>query len=188
MRRDKGRHEVVDANQRMYLTDNLIARIQTYAARKAPTSRNLRSFIDWITDHKPLTAEESTFLSHSDDFVALSDGQENGWLDGVVEDALNFCLPGNLMRKFFTSASLETRTDDSHLRLCSKRRIDAVVRLVLVVVTVGLLVGPSAVLFLVEGKNALKICLILVFTLLFAGALSLCTKARRHEMLAAAAT
>lgn len=62
------------------------------------------------------------------------------------------------------------------------------VRLVLVLMIVGLVVGPSAVLFLVPGQNTLKICLILLFTLLFAAAMSLCTKAKRHEMLAATAT
>ena len=54
--------------------------------------------MDWIQDHKPLTKEESTFLEHKDDYVALSDGQENGWLDGVVEDSLNWSLPSNIMR------------------------------------------------------------------------------------------
>ena len=63
-----------------------------------------------------------------------------------------------------------------------------VVRLVLVLTTVALLIGPSAVLFLVKGHGSLKICLILTFTLLFAAALSVCTKAKRHEMLAASAT
>ncbi|KAL8791924.1 MAG: hypothetical protein Q9195_005500 [Heterodermia aff. obscurata] len=168
--------------------DNVVSRIQTYVSLKNPSGRNVRSFIDWIQDHKPLTKEESSFLEHKDDFVALSDGQENGWLDGLVEDTLNFWLPDNLMRKIFTSSALSNRTDDQHLRLCSKRRIDLVVRLVLVLITVGLLVGPSAVLFLVSGKSSLKISLILVFTLLFAAALSVCTKAKRHEMLAATAT
>ena len=54
--------------------------------------------MSWIRDHKPLTQEESTFLEHKDDFIALSDGQENGWLDGLVEDSLNWCLPSNLMK------------------------------------------------------------------------------------------
>ena len=185
----------------------MVSRIQTYVSLKNPTGRNVRSFMDWIQDHKPLSKEESKFLEHQDDFVALSDGQENGWLDGMVEDTLNFCLPKNIMRvchhtfvrytaaqpsnlpqKFFTSSALSNRTDDEHLRLCSKRRIDLVVRLVLVIITVALLVGPSAVLFLVAGQSSLKICLILVFTLLFAAALSVCTKAKRHEMLAATAT
>ena len=79
-------------------------------------------------------------------------------------------------------------TDDHNLSLYSKRRIDMVVRLVLVLITVGLLVGPSAVLYFVTGQSALKICLIMIFTLFFAVALSVCTKAKRHEMLAATAT
>ena len=80
------------------------------------------------------------------------------------------------------------RTDDKYIDLYSKRRIDVVVRLVLVLITVALLVGPSAVLYFVAGQSPLKVCLIMVFTLLFAAALSVCTKAKRHEMLAATAT
>lgn len=54
--------------------------------------------MDWFQDHKPLSQEESTFMEHKDDFVAISDGQECGWLDGVVEDTLNICLPSKLMK------------------------------------------------------------------------------------------
>ncbi|KAF6240808.1 hypothetical protein HO173_001481 [Letharia columbiana] len=168
--------------------DGLVSRIKTYLSLRAPTSRNAKTFIDWIEDHKPLSPEESTFIQHKDDFVALSDGQECGWLDGMVEDGLSWCLPVKLMKKFFTSEEQTKKTDDDHLHLYSRRRIDIVVRLVLVLTTVGLLVGPSAVLYFVNGQSALKICLIMVFTLLFAAALSVCTKAKRHEMLAATAT
>lgn len=52
----------------------------------------------WIQDHKPLVQGELNFRKHKDDFVALADGQECGWLDGVVEDTLNWCLPNNLMK------------------------------------------------------------------------------------------
>ncbi|CAD6575582.1 MAG: hypothetical protein ASARMPREDX12_007384 [Alectoria sarmentosa] len=168
--------------------DELVSRIKTYLSFKAPTSRNSKTFINWIEDHKPLSTEESAFIHRKDDFVALSDGQESGWLDGIVEDGLTWCLPLKLMKKFFTSEEQIRKTDDDHLHLYSKRRIDIVVRLVLVLTTVALLVGPSAVLYFVTGQSALKICLIMVFTLLFAAALSVCTKAKRHEMLAATAT
>ena len=193
-------------------SDELVSRIKTYLSFKAPTSRNSKTFINWIEDHKPLSPEESAFIQRKDDFVALSDGQESGWLDGIVEDGLSWCLPLKLMKvwcrlspsndshcneralwrpppqKFFTSEEQIKKTDDDHLHLYSKRRIDIVVRLVLVLTTVALLVGPSAVLYFVTGQSALKICLIMVFTLLFAAALSVCTKAKRHEMLAATAT
>lgn len=65
---------------------------------KAPTSRNVKSFMTWIQDHKPLVLGELNFRKHKDDFVALADRQECGWLDGVVEDTLNWCLPSRLMK------------------------------------------------------------------------------------------
>ena len=78
--------------------DELVSRIKIYLSLKAPTSRNAKTFIDWIDDHKPLTPEESAFIHRKDDFVALSDGQECGWLDGIVEDGLTWCLPLRVMK------------------------------------------------------------------------------------------
>lgn len=94
----------------------------------------------------------------------------------------------NTLQKIFTSSEQLKKSDHSHLEFYSKRRIDIVVRFVLVLTTAALLVGPSAVLYFVSGRSALKMCFIMVFTLLFAAALSVCTKAKRHEMLAATAT
>ena len=81
--------------------DQLVSRIKTYLSLKAPSSRNAKSFIKWIKNNKPLSQEESTFIQHQDDFVALSDGQESGWLDGIVEDGLSWCLPTTLMKVVF---------------------------------------------------------------------------------------
>ena len=66
--------------------------------------------------------------------------------------------------------------------------MDVLVRLILTLTTVGLLVGPSAILFFVPAHRTLKIVLIMLFTLLFSAAVSVFTKAKRHEMLAATAT
>ena len=79
-------------------SDGLVSRIKTYLSFRAPSSRNAKTFIDWIEDHKPLSIEESDFIKHKDDFVALSDGQESGWLDGIVEDGLGWCLPKKVMK------------------------------------------------------------------------------------------
>ncbi len=97
-------------------------------------------------------------------------------------------IPLIIYQKLFASKEQTRKTDDDHLHLVSKRRVDVLVRLVLVLTTVGLLVGPSAVLFLVTGHDTFKICLIMGFILLFSAALSVATKAKRHEMLAATAT
>ena len=88
-------------------SDGLVSRIKTYLSFRAPSSRNAKTFIDWIGDHKPLTIEESDFIKHKDDFVALSDGQESGWLDGIVEDGLAWCLPKKLMKVITQLAVLQ---------------------------------------------------------------------------------
>ena len=80
-----------------------MSRFKTYLSLKSPSSRDAKTFIDWIEDHKPLTAEESKFIQRKDDFVALSNGQENGWLDGIVEDGLSWCLPLGVMKVRTTS-------------------------------------------------------------------------------------
>ena len=48
-----------------------------------------------------------------------------------------------------------------------------------------MLLGPSAVLYLVSGRNILKLLLIGAFTVLFSAALHAFSKARRHENFAA---
>lgn len=73
------------------------------------------------------------------------------------------------------------------MHLYSKYRIDTLVRLILTTITVVLLVVPTAVLYKVSGRSALKIGLIVFFTLLFSIALGVLTKAKRHEMFAATA-
>lgn len=78
--------------------DDLVSRFKIYMSLKAPTSRNAKSLFRWVDNHKPLSAEESKFIQRKDDFVALSDGQEGGWLDGIVEDGLSWCLPLKLMK------------------------------------------------------------------------------------------
>lgn len=86
------------------------------------------------------------------------------------------------------SSEQRLKTDDKYVSLISKHRTDIVVRLILTLTTVGLLIGPSTVLFVVPGHHILKIVLIMLFTLLFSAAVSIFTKAKRHEMLAATAT
>jgi hypothetical protein len=62
-----------------------------------------------------------------------------------------------------------------------------IARAALTVTTVAILIGPSAILFEVRGHPVAKLFVIMTFTLLFSLAVSLFTKAKRHEMLAATA-
>ena len=81
--------------------DELVSRIRTYVSLDRPNSRiirNVQSVRNWIKDHRPLVNQESWILHHRDDLVSLSDGQEYGWIDAVVEDFLSSrILPRNLI-------------------------------------------------------------------------------------------
>ena len=74
-------------------TDNCVSNIRLYAGMRTPCNRNWNSFAAWMKNKKPLTPEEREFMHHKDDFVALADDAECGWLDGVVEDTLSGFLP-----------------------------------------------------------------------------------------------
>ena len=92
-----------------------------------------------------------------------------------------------LLQFLLTSPEERKKTDDEYVQLYSKYRVDVLARLILTVVAVVLLMVPTAVLFLVQEHGILKIMLIMIFTMLFSAALSVFTKAKRHEMFAATA-
>lgn len=92
-----------------------------------------------------------------------------------------------VIKKLFSGPEEVAKSNDAYVHLYSKYRIDTLVRLILTTITVLLLVVPTAVLYKVSGHSALKIALIVFFTLLFSIALGVLTKAKRHEMFAATA-
>lgn len=73
------------------------------------------------------------------------------------------------------------------MRLYSKKRIDIFSRLIITVLAVALLMAPVIALFGSKESGHIKILIIFLFTMAFSVALSLCTKAKRHEVFAATA-
>ena len=90
-----------------------------------------------------------------------------------------------LYQSIFTSSEQRRISDNPNLRLRSKHRIDILIRLVLTVTAVSMLLGPSAILYIVSGHKIFKLLLIAAFTVLFSAALHAFSKARRHENFAA---
>ncbi|KAL8729573.1 MAG: hypothetical protein Q9166_004653 [cf. Caloplaca sp. 2 TL-2023] len=166
--------------------DDLITRIRRNVAIPRPLDRDYGSLYKWIDDIKPLCREETKFIKYQDDFIALAEKQEGGWFDGVLEDTLSF-FPRPVTRFILSSSEERKKSDDEYVQLYSKYRVDVLARLILTIVAVVLLMVPTAVLFLVKEHGVLKIMLIMIFTLLFSAALSVFTKAKRHEMFAATA-
>ncbi|KAI4276507.1 MAG: hypothetical protein LQ337_002436 [Flavoplaca oasis] len=114
--------------------------------------------------------------------------RDYGSLYRWIDDLKPLCREESKFIKFLLSSPEERKkTDDEYVQLYSKYRVDVLARLILTVVAVVLLMVPTAVLFLVQEHGILKIMLIMIFTMLFSAALSVFTKAKRHEMFAATA-
>lgn len=157
-------------------------------AQLPPTSdRNYKSVLSYVKNNAPLVFKESsTFTDRRTDFVALVDPKEGSWFDAAIEDLLTV-MPSPLARLIFSDPAQRRSTRDGTVYLYSKLRIDYFARILIALLAVGLLMAPVVVLFLHEESGGIKIAVVLLFTLFFAGALSVFTKAKRHEVFAATA-
>jgi uncharacterized RDD family membrane protein YckC len=88
------------------------------------------------------------------------------------------------------------KTTDDDLFVPTKARVDRLVSFLIMVMVLALLVVPVWALYRVSSSfdatnantsNAICMGILLVATLLFSAALALFTKAKRHELLGAAA-
>jgi uncharacterized Tic20 family protein len=96
----------------------------------------------------------------------------------------------------FCDEELRRKTDPKATKiiLYSRERINFVVSLLITLMILALLIVPVYILWkltrtanFTNATTAVIIGVLLVFTLVFSGVLSLFTRARRHEVLAAAA-
>ena len=69
-----------------------------HAPTSSRTMQDFKGYKDWIVNHKPLTVEETLFLYHTGDFVHLSGGNEDSWLDDALQNGLQKILPNVVMR------------------------------------------------------------------------------------------
>lgn len=157
-----------------------------------PAARDYRSVRNYFEDKGPVVEDEK-YINHKEDIITLKPGRENAWLDAMVERGLRKFASPTICYLF---CSPETRAKaDQHTILYSKSRIDALVTTIITLMILFLLIIPIYVLWhlasqLESGKasaSAVTIGVLLVFTLIFSAVLSLFTRARRHEILGAAA-
>jgi len=173
---DEKLEEYVKVMQRMKFVSNC----------KTASARNYTSVSNWLHNKAPLSNEETEFIHHKADIIAIGDGEEQSWFDGFVEDTLSK-VPCRFTRLLFTSPEQRSMTDDAYVHLYSKERINILVRLFICMLAVVLLMGPVALMLLVPTLSYVKLIIIMVFTLVFSVILSICTRARRHEVYGATA-
>lgn len=194
----------IDDKLREY--NDIVQRTRAFATLQKATQRNYNSVRNWVDNQGPLEQEEASTFYRDRDFVAVVDAKEGSWFDGRVETALskfggpmsrvsdcNYSfssryksLTMSFQRLFITKRDRES-TANKLVRLYSKERIDIFSRLIITFLAVVLLMAPVIALFGLNKNGYIKILVIFLFTMAFSVALSLFTKAKRHEVFAATA-
>ena len=65
-----------------------------------PSSRNYKSYLNYIWNEKPLSRDEYDYVFHKDDMISLGVDSGNGWLGPVVA-IITTILPECAMKVMF---------------------------------------------------------------------------------------
>ncbi|KAF8853600.1 hypothetical protein BDZ45DRAFT_69975 [Acephala macrosclerotiorum] len=175
--------------------DELLLKAQQLAAANRPPERDYNSVANFVRHKKPLMQGDDDFIYNKEDLITLRPGRESAWLDAMVEKLLKL-FPRTAVKYIFCSKETAAKTTDESLFLPTKARVDRLVSCLIMITVLALLIVPVYALYHVGSSfnksnastsNAICIGILLVATLLFSAALALFTKAKRHELLGAAA-
>ncbi|KAF2140473.1 uncharacterized protein K452DRAFT_288561 [Aplosporella prunicola CBS 121167] len=151
---------------------------------------SLRNYFD--VEDPPLCESDEQWIECKEDMVTLHAGREHAWLDDAIEHFLKM-FHCSFIEYIFCSEETRRKTKGSTVYY-TRSRIDRLVLVIITMIILLLLVVPIYVLYHLTNDfpqeprtTAIIIGVLLVFTLAFSAVLSLFTRARRHEVLAAAA-
>jgi len=174
---------------------DLMTAAKQLVALNRPAKADYRSVENYFHNHRPQRKLEEQWIYCKEDLVTLRPGREHAWLDAGIEHLLRwmhpFCRP--FISYFFSSQETQKKSDSKYEVYFDRPRIERLVAAIITVMLLVLLVVPIYILFhLVDTMgtsrtDALCIGTLLIFTLAFSAVLSLFTRARRHEILGAAA-
>lgn len=167
------------------------------AALNKPGSGEYESVSHYLTGMKPVERSERSYINHVEDLVTLRPGREHAWLDTAIEKLLKL-FKCRLLDYLFCDELTRRKTNRPEGAYYSRNRIEKCAVAVITAMILALLVIPIYVLYqlvstnLVDGAldghtNAICIGVLLVFTLAFSAMMSMMTRAKRHEILGAAA-
>ncbi|ERF73070.1 hypothetical protein EPUS_06531 [Endocarpon pusillum Z07020] len=170
---------------------SLLQAAQSLTHCNRPSSGEYKSVENFVNNRHPLVPTEEEFCYRKDDLITLRPGREHAWLDCSVEKFLRFSRCRTI-QNFFRSKETRQKTDGNEMYY-THDRIERFVVAIIVTVILALLIIPIYLLYRltngVESPQSYTVCIgiLLIFTLSFSACLSLFTRAKRHEILAAAA-
>ncbi|KAF2847097.1 hypothetical protein T440DRAFT_540300 [Plenodomus tracheiphilus IPT5] len=172
--------------------DEVLMKAREINAFQRPSRRDYRSVRRWLFNVKPISyVREAQYIKKREDLVTLRHGREWAGFDGWIEECIHK-LPAWLSRPLFTTQELRDKSDDDCIYYYSPSRIEKLVGFIITLIIFILLVLPVVAMYELTsvGKRTSTfdaVGILVVFTMLFCAAMSLLTKAKRHELFAASA-
>ena len=144
---------------------------------------------NWIDDNfsNEAALEDIQFVHHKSDLVVIPDVEECGRIETLLGEVLSAVVPYRLGQFIFSSAEQRRLSTDGSTHYYSRARIGALVRLVMCLLVVSLLMVPVVILLTLQTSIPIKLTVVLLANMLFTSAMSIFTRARRHELFAATA-
>lgn len=189
--------------------DEIMVKAREMNAFQRPSDRDYRSLRQWYYRRSPLVDRESKWIKLREDLVTLRQGREWAGFDGWIESWIKH-LPFGLevsmtteslartrallifAQRYFTTEALTKKPDDDLMRYYDPARVEKLVGVFITLIIFILLIMPVVAMYKLTSignrdSTIDAVGLLVVFTLLFSAAMSLLTKAKRHELFAASA-
>lgn len=182
--------------------DEILIKARELESFQRPSDRNYRSLRRYHHNTKPLMDAEMDSIRSKEDTVSLRNGREWASFDGFVESMLQhfdsrflqwiFRTNEPPLQKYFRTPELRKKTTNKYINFYSSSRIDTLVGVLITVIIFVLLVLPVTTMYRLASFDTPRstfdaIGVLIIFTLLFSAAMSLLTRAARHELFAASA-
>ncbi|KAF2807251.1 uncharacterized protein BDZ99DRAFT_478754 [Mytilinidion resinicola] len=170
---------------------NLVTAAQSLVASNRPSSSDYQSVANYMRNKELVVEEEREWIYRKEDMITLRAGREHARLDAGIEGFFKL-FHCDLIKWLFCSKETQMKSNGDEIYY-TRSRINLLVNSIITFVILILLVLPIYILYHlikdVGTGKAYGICIgvLLLATLAFSAILSLFTRAKRHEILAAAA-
>ncbi|KAH8684300.1 hypothetical protein BGZ60DRAFT_523524 [Tricladium varicosporioides] len=160
--------------------DFLLKYCQVYALDR-PTDRHYLAFYNWMWGEKPLCQEKSDFMFYINDFVSVyKHTEKSNRLANFMERFLDKC---SLLRRIFQSDRELDKSKSKFVLHYSTARLNLFAKFATVFISVGMLLIPVMLLFLVKMSRAAEAWLVFGFVMAFSMIVALVADAKTHEAL-----
>lgn len=166
--------------QKLQEYDDLLLRDRNVRLLRRPSPRTLSNFRHYIHLSNQIGREDQRYIKYANDFVSVEEYEES-WLDDRLHRFMGHCKKG-ILRYIFVSRADQAKTENPYIHYYSESRLGVFIKVIIAVVSIALLMIPVYVFLSVKLSTKVMASITLLFTFLFAAAVSVFTSARRQDV------